>query len=88
MTFKNIKQLEKEYDKASKKCSDNAYDPEKEEWNKEHFNRCDGDVIAGKLDQTEEIVKIINKVYHNLDMGKTIPIFIQRLKEKIKGEEE
>lgn len=59
MTFKTIKQLEKEYDKAGKKCVDNAYNPEKDEWNKEHFNRCDGDIIAGKLDQTEEIVKMI-----------------------------
>jgi len=57
--MKSIKQLEKEYEKESKKCVENAYDPKKDDWNKKHFNRCDGDVIAGKLDQTEEIVKMI-----------------------------
>ena len=32
----------------------------------------------------KDVEKIIDDTYKNLDMGKTIPIFIQRLKESIK----
>ena len=60
--IKSIEQLEKEYKKASEKCVDNAYDPEKEEWNPEHFQYCEGDTIARLLDQTNAILDLIDKM--------------------------
>ena len=36
--------------------------------------------------KVEDVEKIIDEVYKDLDMGKTIPIFIQRLKEKLNKE--
>lgn len=41
-----------------------------------------------KLQTLKQVCEEIDKVYKNLDMGKTIPIFIQRLKEKFHGEEQ
>ncbi len=32
----------------------------------------------------DDMIKCIDDTYNELDMGKTIPIFIQRLKEKLK----
>ena len=58
---KVLDKLEKrEYKKLEKEqieCVKNSYDPDKDEWNQEHFNRCDGDVTAGKLDILEEVKK-------------------------------
>jgi len=50
---RELKKLERE----QKECVKNVYDPNKDEWNKKHFNRCDGDVTAGKLDILEELKK-------------------------------
>lgn len=54
---KLIKREFKKLEKENKECVKNAYDPKKDDWNKEHFNRCDGDITAGKLDILEEIKK-------------------------------
>ena len=59
MTFENLKQLEREYEKESKKCTKNAYNKKVDDLNPKHFNRCDGDITAGKLDQLNEIMNII-----------------------------
>jgi len=42
---------------------------------------------TGKRKTLQQVCEEIDKVYRDLDMGKTIPIFIQRLKEKFQGEE-
>ncbi len=39
--------------------------------------------VEAKLETLKEVLDLIDEVYHNLDMGKTIPIFIQRVKERI-----
>ncbi len=45
----------KELEKVQKKCVENSYNPEKDEWNHEHFNRCDGDITAKRLDILDEL---------------------------------
>ena len=41
-------------------------------------------ILDEEFIQISEVDKIIDDVYKDLDMGKTIQIFIQRLKEKLK----
>ena len=62
MKIKSIEQLEKEYEKASEKCVDNAYDTDKEDWNPEHFQYCEGDILARWLDQTNAILELMDKI--------------------------
>ncbi len=52
---------EKKLEKEQKECVKNSYDPTSDTWNKKHFNRCDGDVTAGKLDIIDEILKKLKK---------------------------
>ncbi len=54
-------------------------------------SRCSGYNIESECCICKDCMsKLIDKVYKNLDMGKTIPIFIQRLKKELglsEGEE-
>ena len=43
-------------------------------------------ITEARKGYVEDVEKIIDEVYKDLDMGKTIPIFIQRLKEKLNKE--
>ena len=79
MINKIIKDLKKEIEEYEKR-NRVGY------WNEKIHDR------KAKLQAYEDAQRIIceeiDKTYKDLDMGKTIPIFIQRLKEKFQGEEE
>ncbi len=51
------KKLENKLVRAQKDCVQNAYNEKKEEWNQEHFEYCEGDLICSKLDLLDELEK-------------------------------
>ena len=86
--MKNINQLKKEIEKYILNCMDS------EKCSKDkaikHLLMIDVGfgILKAKLQTLQEVYEEIDKTYKDLDMGKTIPIFIQRLKQKFQGEEE
>ncbi len=52
------KQLEKKLEKLRGKCVDNAYDPEKKDWNPKHFKYCEADLVARQLDLLDKLEEI------------------------------
>ena len=79
--MKNINQLKKEIEEYHKKKKEEGMD---------YFHRdkkIPNRVMKAKLQTLQEVCEEIDKTYKDLDMGKTIPIFIQKLKQKFQGDE-
>lgn len=68
--------VEEEYQSRPDKSS--MY-PSEFEW----FKKVNDKFNDRKWIAIEDLIKCIDDTYKDLDMGKTIPIFIQRLKERI-----
>ena len=91
--MRTIKQLEKEIEEEEKIFG--TLDVNAQKRVRKDFERVTKserlfiiDILETKLQTLKDVCKEIDKTYKDLDMGKTIPIFIQRLKQKFQGEEE